>query len=143
MVVTDVDTQHSLKCHIGTLFLLLCGLVVRWYLTWHANCSEVLYFLDVYFPLLLFFPHWGWSNWSQTCIRVINLFYFLLIGSGAFTIYPLVRIHSLSANLSLWAKKRRRSKSLFAIMGCLCSKTKWHPGFEEKHTVLAAETPCE
>ncbi|KAG5533878.1 hypothetical protein RHGRI_027918 [Rhododendron griersonianum] len=26
-------------------------------------------------------------------------------------------------------------------MGCLCSKTKWHPGFEEKHTVLAAETP--
>ncbi|KAI8540484.1 hypothetical protein RHMOL_Rhmol09G0267400 [Rhododendron molle] len=26
-------------------------------------------------------------------------------------------------------------------MGCLCSKTKRHPGYYEKHTVLAAETP--
>ncbi|XP_058183698.1 calcineurin B-like protein 4 [Rhododendron vialii] len=26
-------------------------------------------------------------------------------------------------------------------MGCLYSKTKRHPGFEEKHTILAAETP--
>ncbi|XP_058206186.1 calcineurin B-like protein 4 isoform X1 [Rhododendron vialii] len=54
----------------------------------------------------------------------------LLFGSKVgFSLYALARKKSLS------------TKSLHALMGCLCSKnTRWTPGYEEP-TVLAAETP--